>query len=48
MTLIKEVTKGVIFFRLLSIFNAHTRRGKKVLKKLIVAYIQKGFGRDFR
>ena len=28
--------------RILSIFNTHTRRGEKVLKKLTMVYIQKG------
>jgi len=30
------------FFRILSIFNTHTGRGEKILKKLIVVYIKKG------
>ena len=30
------------FFRILSIFNTHTRRGEKFLKKLTVVYIQNG------
>lgn len=32
----------VYTFRILSFFNTHTRREKKILKKLIVVYIQKG------
>ena len=30
-----------IFFRILNIFNTHTGRGKKIIKKLTVMYIQK-------
>ena len=30
------------FLRILNIFNTHTGRGKKILKKLTVVYIQKG------
>ena len=32
----------LIFFRIVSIFNTHTGRGKNVLKELTVMYIQKG------
>ena len=33
--------KVFFFFRILNIFNTHTRREEKTLKKLIVVYIQK-------
>ena len=37
----EEKEDDFFFLRILSIFNTHVGRGKKVLKKLTVLYIQK-------
>ena len=42
MKLSKIMAKLIIFFfRILNIFNTHTEREDKILKKLTVVYIQK-------
>ena len=35
------------FFRILNIFNTHTGRGKKIIKKLTVVYIQKSLTLEY-
>ena len=42
MILLMSYVNFFFFLRILSIFDTHTGRKEKVLKKLIVVYIQKG------
>ena len=42
MILLMSYVNFFFFKRILSIFDTHTGRKEKVLKKLIVVYIQKG------